>query len=136
MRQERPTQEASEDNRDLVKMLNRALASSIDLSMQAKHAHWNVKSRAFVDLHQLFDRIADHADDLRGAIDACVRLGDVITENLLIEHLDLVEMDTWFLEAHLEDEYVGSNSARRSETRAVHGPGGSEESSEERPLDS
>jgi hypothetical protein len=55
-------QNASDENRDaLVKTLNRALASSIDLFMQGKHAHWNVESRAFVELHELFDRIADHA---------------------------------------------------------------------------
>ena len=34
------------------------LSNSIDLSTQAKQAHWNVKGPDFISLHELFDKIA------------------------------------------------------------------------------
>ena len=43
----------------VVQLLNDRLADAIDLHLQAKHAHWNVKGPNFVGLHDLFDRIAD-----------------------------------------------------------------------------
>ncbi len=49
-------------------LLNARLADAIDLGLQAKQAHWNVKGPAFYALHKLFDEIADgvreHEDDL------------------------------------------------------------------------
>jgi starvation-inducible DNA-binding protein len=42
----------------LVDLLNARLADAIDLQLQAKQAHWNVKGPAFIALHELFDRIA------------------------------------------------------------------------------
>ena len=44
-------------------MLNEHLADAIDLHLQAKEAHWNIKGPNFVGLHELFDRIAAQADE-------------------------------------------------------------------------
>lgn len=41
----------------LVHLLNGFLAASIDLSYQAKQAHWNVKGPDFQSLHTLFDAV-------------------------------------------------------------------------------
>jgi starvation-inducible DNA-binding protein len=38
--------------------LNERLADLLDLAMQAKQAHWNVKGPSFLPLHELFDSIA------------------------------------------------------------------------------
>jgi starvation-inducible DNA-binding protein len=72
----------------VVGLLNRQLASALDLRLQAKQAHWNVKGPQFAALHQLFDEVArevdEFADDLaertaslggiaRGTIQAVVR---------------------------------------------------------------
>lgn len=46
-----------------VELLNARLVDSIDLSMQAKQAHWNVKGPHFIALHELFDKIAEHAEE-------------------------------------------------------------------------
>ena len=58
----------------LIPLLNRRLADAIDLSLQAKQAHWNVKGPGFIALHELFDRIAgeidDHVDELAERITA------------------------------------------------------------------
>jgi starvation-inducible DNA-binding protein len=42
-------------------LLNSRLASAIDLYLQTKHAHWNVKGPSFIALHELFDKVAEVA---------------------------------------------------------------------------
>jgi len=44
--------------KQLIEILNRLLADSIDLNTQVKQAHWNVKGPNFIALHQLFDTIS------------------------------------------------------------------------------
>lgn len=41
----------------VARLLNECLADAIDLSADAKQAHWNVKGPHFIALHQLFDEI-------------------------------------------------------------------------------
>ena len=51
-----------------IELLNQQLADTLDLALQAKQAHWNVKGPSFIALHELFDEVVDgvfaHADDL------------------------------------------------------------------------
>jgi starvation-inducible DNA-binding protein len=47
-----------EKRRALVDLLNLRLATAIDLRIQAKQAHWNVRGPRFIALHELFDQIA------------------------------------------------------------------------------
>ncbi len=42
----------------IVELLNGRLAPAIDLYLQAKQAHWNVKGQSFIALHELFDGVA------------------------------------------------------------------------------
>ena len=42
-------------------VLNARLADGVDLILQAKQAHWNVKGPQFIALHELFDNVADAA---------------------------------------------------------------------------
>jgi starvation-inducible DNA-binding protein len=44
--------------RALIDILNQRLATAIDLRLQAKQAHWNVRGPRFIALHELFDQIA------------------------------------------------------------------------------
>jgi starvation-inducible DNA-binding protein len=46
------------NRREAVAVLNQRLADCIDLQLQCKQAHWNVKGPAFIALHELFDAIA------------------------------------------------------------------------------
>lgn len=59
-------------------ILNERLADILDLTMQAKQAHWNVKGPNFIALHELFDQIytelAAATDDIAERI---VALGGV-----------------------------------------------------------
>jgi starvation-inducible DNA-binding protein len=43
----------------LVELLNARLADSFDLYTQLKQAHWNVKGPDFIQLHELYDDIAE-----------------------------------------------------------------------------
>jgi starvation-inducible DNA-binding protein len=43
----------------LVELLNDRLADSFDLYSQLKQAHWNVKGSDFIQLHELYDEIAE-----------------------------------------------------------------------------
>lgn len=50
----------SEDAREkLVELLNARLADSFDLYSQLKQAHWNVKGPDFIQLHELYDDVAE-----------------------------------------------------------------------------
>jgi starvation-inducible DNA-binding protein len=75
-------------------LLNLRLADAIDLSGQAKQAHWNVKGPHFIALHHLFDEvyhaIVGHVDLLAERV---VQLGGVAagTVRLAAEHSTLTE---------------------------------------------
>lgn len=64
--------------RQMAEMLNQQLATLTDLFTQTKYAHWNVKGRAFYQLHKLFDELAEsvegHVDEVAERITS---LGEV-----------------------------------------------------------
>jgi starvation-inducible DNA-binding protein len=43
---------------ELNALMNLRLASAVDLQLQMKQAHWNVKGPGFIGLHELFDKTA------------------------------------------------------------------------------
>lgn len=51
-----------------IALLQARLSDAIDVQMQAKQAHWNVKGPNFMALHELFDKIYEefdgHVDEL------------------------------------------------------------------------
>lgn len=47
----------------LVTLLNAQLLDTIDLHLQTKFAHWNVKGPNFIALHELFDKLAEELED-------------------------------------------------------------------------
>lgn len=67
---------AEKTRKKLVDLLQGRLADAIDLGLQAKQAHWNVKGPQFIALHELFDgvhtRVQAQVDDLAERI---VQLG-------------------------------------------------------------
>ena len=42
---------------ELNALMNQRLADAVDLQMQMKQAHWNVKGPSFIGLHELFDKV-------------------------------------------------------------------------------
>lgn len=49
--------------RQIVKILNQTLATTLDLKTQIKQAHWNVKGPDFIQLHELFDELATEIEE-------------------------------------------------------------------------
>ncbi|MGC4071614.1 MAG: DNA starvation/stationary phase protection protein Dps [Nibricoccus sp.] len=43
----------------MIALLNQQLADALDLGLQSKQAHWNVKGPSFIALHELFDEVAE-----------------------------------------------------------------------------
>lgn len=58
--------------------LNARLADGVDLGTQVKQAHWNVRGPNFAGLHELFDEIAEDAQEYADLIaERCAQLGGV-----------------------------------------------------------
>ena len=58
---------------EAIGLLNQRLADAIDLALQCKQAHWNVKGPNFIALHRLFDEV-------RGAVD---EYADLLAERIV-----------------------------------------------------
>src|SRR5438552_9682069 len=54
--------------RKTIDLLNRSLADLLDLGLQAKKAHWNVKGPHFIGLHELFDKVAEELEEFTDEI--------------------------------------------------------------------
>lgn len=64
--------------KEIVPLLNAHLADGIDLALQAKQAHWNVKGPHFLPLHELFDKLYDEAAEWNDLVaERGVQLGGV-----------------------------------------------------------
>jgi starvation-inducible DNA-binding protein len=75
-----PTQNSLREStrRTMVDLLNQQLADVLDLGLQAKQAHWNVKGPHFIGLHELFDKVAEELEEYTdGIAERAVELGGV-----------------------------------------------------------
>ena len=62
--------------RSIIELLNQQLADVLDLGLQAKQAHWNVKGPHFIGLHELFDKVAEELEEFTdGIAERAVELG-------------------------------------------------------------
>src|SRR5437667_8569096 len=62
----------------MIELLNQQLADVLDLGLQAKQAHWNVKGPHFIGLHELFDKVAEELKELTDDMaERAVELGGV-----------------------------------------------------------
>ena len=63
---------------ELNALINQRLADVIDLQLQLKQAHWNVKGPHFIGLHELFDKIAEDVETYVDEIaERAVQLGGI-----------------------------------------------------------
>src|SRR6266436_923173 len=59
-------------------LANQSLADAVDLQMQIKQAHWNVKGPHFIGLHELFDQIDEAVESYVDLIaERIVQLGGI-----------------------------------------------------------
>lgn len=114
---------ADETRVQMIELLNQNLADIFDLYSQTKQAHWNIKGMNFMQLHELFDQLADDvlpfADELAERVTALggVALG---TTRLAAANTRLSNMPTDLVDGHdfvtaLVDRFaVVSNNAREA----------------------
>lgn len=69
---------AASIRQEMIALLNQQLADIIDLALQIKQAHWNVKGPHFIGLHELFDDVAEDVDEYKDKIaERAVQLGGI-----------------------------------------------------------
>jgi starvation-inducible DNA-binding protein len=60
----------------IIELAQVRLADTVDLMLQAKQAHWNVKGPNFIALHELFDKVSEEAEEWVDSIaERIVQLG-------------------------------------------------------------
>ncbi len=75
-----PTQNDLRENirRAMIAWLNQQLADVLDLGLQAKQPHWNLKGPNFIGLHERFDKVAEELEKFTDDIaERAVELGGV-----------------------------------------------------------
>jgi len=85
----------SENTRaEIIELCNARLADAVDLQLQCKYAHWNVKGPHFLALHKFFNQVSEDVGDYLDLIaERTVQLGGIADCTTRI-------IPTW---AHLED---------------------------------
>ena len=83
---------------ELNALMNLRLASAVDLQLQMKQAHWNVKGPSFIGLHKLFDEIDEAVEEYVDMIaERIVQLGGIAEGTVRIAarrtHLDEYPLD-------------------------------------------
>ncbi len=65
MKKLQPTQNELplEDRQVVCGLLQSRLSDSLDLYAKLKHAHWNVRGANFLEVHELFDKIAEAVEE-------------------------------------------------------------------------
>jgi starvation-inducible DNA-binding protein len=63
---------------ELIMLMNQRLADAVDLQLQMKQAHWNVKGPEFIGLHRLFDKVDEAVESYVDLIaERIVQLGGI-----------------------------------------------------------
>ncbi len=94
---------------ELNALMNQRLADAVDLQMQMKQAHWNVKGPHFIGLHELFDQIDEAVESYVDLIaERIVQLGGIAegTVRVAAERSRLEEYPLDIADGHAHVEAV------------------------------
>jgi starvation-inducible DNA-binding protein len=94
---------------ELNALMNQRLADAVDLQMQIKQAHWNVKGPHFIGLHELFDQIDEAVESYVDLIaERIVQLGGTAegTVRIAAERSRLEEYPLFIADGHAHIEAV------------------------------
>lgn len=70
---------AADKRKKVIEILNQQLVDLINLQMQCKQAHWNVKGPHFIGLHELFDSVAEEIEaEVDEVAERAVALGGLV----------------------------------------------------------
>ena len=84
-----------------IAILQNRLSQEQEAALVLKHAHWNVTGPNFIAVHEMLDPEVEAvlADD-RKAIAELDEL-DVISSNIIQDHVQELEKFQWFMRSHL-----------------------------------
>lgn len=90
-----------------IELCNARLADTIDLALITKQAHWNVKGRTFIGVHEMLDKLRTDVDDYVDKIaERAVQLGGTaFGTSQVVNQKSLVEAyptDIYKVEDHLK----------------------------------
>jgi starvation-inducible DNA-binding protein len=90
----------------VIELLNQRLADAIDLQLQTKQAHWNVKGSQFIALHKLFDEVYGAAGEYVDLLaERVVQLGG-IAEGTIASVAERSELPQYPINIATGDEHV------------------------------
>ena len=95
-----------EHRSELNALMNQRLADAVDLQLQMKQAHWNVKGPNFIGLHELFDQIDEAVESYVDLIaERIVQLGGIaegtVRSAAMRSRLEEYPLDIADCEAHV-----------------------------------
>lgn len=90
-----------------IALLNARLAETIDLALATKQAHWNLKGRQFIAVHEMLDGFRDQIDEWTDAMaERVVQLGGIALGTTQVvgsmSNLPPYPTDIGSIEQHLE----------------------------------
>ncbi len=106
-----------------IALLNARVAESIDLALITKQAHWNLKGRQFIGIHEMLDKARDDVDAYTDTMaERAVQLGGTAlgTAQVVAKHskLPAYPTDIHKIEDHLHaliERYgIAANALRKS----------------------
>jgi starvation-inducible DNA-binding protein len=96
---------------EMIELLNQQLADVLDLGLQAKQAHWNVKGPHFIGLHELFDKVAEELEEFTDDIaERAVELGGIAAGTIQVIS-EKSRLSAYPLNAASGQEHVAALSA-------------------------
>ncbi len=97
--------------KEITDLLNRRLADTLDLMLQAKQAHWTARGMNFLSLHQLFDKIATEAGEFGDLLaERAMQLGGR-AEGTAIAVVRISQLEPYPVTLSDADEHVGRMSS-------------------------
>jgi len=110
---------AEKTRQNVINALQTPLANAIDLMLQMKQAHWNIKGPNFIALHELFDQINEQSEKYVDLIaERIAQLGGVVegTSQAIAKNSSLPEYPLTVSNEREHIEYVSRALAFFGET--------------------
>lgn len=100
--------------KQMIDLLNTTLVDTVSLTLAVKQAHWNLKGRGFIGVHELLDDVADRLRDGADLMaERAVILGghaagtvEVVAEKTSVEPYPVEETDIEKHIAHLKERFM------------------------------
>ncbi len=130
-----PTNFASGLNQDsraqMVDLLNANLVNTVNLTLAVKQAHWNLKGKGFIGVHELLDNVANRLRESADLMaERAVILGghakgtvEIVAEKSTLDAYPMEMSDIEEHVTHLKDRFTELGSAVREAAKVAENAG-------------